>query len=52
MKDDSESLKVTDYLLHNDLAFLFYLLPSKLNVHGKEFLDAFIICPWNAFFYK
>lgn len=42
MKDGSESFEMTGCILQNNLVFFFYLLPNKLNVHGKEILDTLI----------
>lgn len=40
MKNESESFKMIGCILQNNLVFFFYLLPNKLNVHGKEVLDS------------
>lgn len=42
MKDGSESFKMSGYILQNNLVFFFYLLLSKLNVHGKEFVGILV----------
>lgn len=37
-----QSFKMTDCILQNNFIFFFYLLPNKLNVHGKEFLGTVV----------